>query len=304
MSQACPTEGRVDLPGQFSLFIISHLFILSTITRLILVESDPQPRHLGPNFYYPQEDLLKTYCDEHPETKWNVIRPWGIIGAVEKMNINALFPLAFYAAVQARKNEPLVWWGDFDSWQAAVCFSTARLTGYLSEWAVLEEDCANEAFNAHDDSPLSPDRLFEELARWYGAAKGVEKPDGTQQCKIIELPGGADSPLGYGPTHKLKQKYSLLEWTKDPANRAAWEQIKNDCNGKITLEPFTGDVDEQFMMGDLFTGAFGHCSLNKVRRYGFNGFVDTLESMFETAQEMVTLGQLPYPVVDGAQPLI
>lgn len=27
--------------------------------RTPLVESDPQPRHLGSNFYYPQEDLLK-----------------------------------------------------------------------------------------------------------------------------------------------------------------------------------------------------------------------------------------------------
>jgi hypothetical protein len=30
------------------------------------VESDPQPRHLGRNFYYPQEDSLTDYCKRTP----------------------------------------------------------------------------------------------------------------------------------------------------------------------------------------------------------------------------------------------
>jgi hypothetical protein len=40
--------------------------------RTPCVESDPQPSHLQPNFYYPQEEILFRYCEEHAETAWNV----------------------------------------------------------------------------------------------------------------------------------------------------------------------------------------------------------------------------------------
>jgi hypothetical protein len=40
--------------------------------RTPCVESDPQPSHLQPNFYYPQEEILFRYCEDHPETAWNV----------------------------------------------------------------------------------------------------------------------------------------------------------------------------------------------------------------------------------------
>lgn len=37
------------------------------------LESDPQPRHLAPNFYYDQEDLLFDFCAKNG-IGWNVIR--------------------------------------------------------------------------------------------------------------------------------------------------------------------------------------------------------------------------------------
>ena len=41
--------------------------------RAPAVESDPQPGHLEPNFYYPQEKSLLEYCKAQ-KTSWNVIR--------------------------------------------------------------------------------------------------------------------------------------------------------------------------------------------------------------------------------------
>jgi hypothetical protein len=40
--------------------------------RVPCLESDPQPKSLAPNFYYPQEEVLFDYCKNHPETKWNM----------------------------------------------------------------------------------------------------------------------------------------------------------------------------------------------------------------------------------------
>jgi hypothetical protein len=45
--------------------------------------------------------------------------------------MNALHPLAVYAAVQAHKNEELHFPGDYDAWLGTCEHSTAMLTGYL-----------------------------------------------------------------------------------------------------------------------------------------------------------------------------
>lgn len=71
--------------------------------RAPLVESDPKPRHLQTNFYYSQEDLLFEYCKKHPQTGWNVVRPVGVIGVAQRAPLNAFYPFAIYAAVQAQR---------------------------------------------------------------------------------------------------------------------------------------------------------------------------------------------------------
>jgi len=40
--------------------------------RTPLVESDPQPKHLAPNFYLHQEDILEEFCKTRSEIVWNI----------------------------------------------------------------------------------------------------------------------------------------------------------------------------------------------------------------------------------------
>jgi nucleoside-diphosphate-sugar epimerase len=159
-------------------------------------ESDPQPRHLAPNFYYPQEDLLFDYCSKN-SVGWNVIRPPWIIGAVTAAAMNPIFPFAVYAAVQAERGLPLVFPGTLDNWNSTAHRSTATLTGYLSEWVVLEDKCKNKAFNSQDTSPLTWDRFWEELARWYGVEKGFEPPKVDDNVAFeLRLGDDGNTPLG------------------------------------------------------------------------------------------------------------
>lgn len=72
----------------------------------------------------------------------------------------------------------------------------------------------------------------------------------------------------------------------------------------LTHNPFD-DVDGHFPFGDA--AAFGlslELSLNKVRYFGFTGFVDTMESLFSAYGEMNKLGMLPPMVVESARPSI
>ena len=57
-------------------------------------------------------------------------------------------------------------------------------------------------------------------------------------------------------------------------------------------------------MADFVFYKIGQPSEAKLRRFGFNGFVDTMESVFEMYQDMAKMGVIPAPVVEAAQPMI
>ncbi|KAI0600488.1 hypothetical protein F4775DRAFT_67138 [Biscogniauxia sp. FL1348] len=274
--------------------------------RRPFVESDPQPRALAPNFYYLQEDALKAYCRAHPETSWNVIRPAGIIGASLKSPMNMVLPFGVYAAVQARKGEPLVFGGTFESWEFELIHSSAKLTGFLCEWAALEDKCKNEDFNSQDGATVTWNRFFEELARWFGVAEGVRPPpEDLGDAREITLKGGAECPLGYGPPVTTKMKFTLREWADDPINRKVWEELMAESNGQLTFSPWDPEVDiNSVFWGDIGYIAFGSLAQGKPRMFGFSGYIDTIESIFETYKEMEALGMLPPMVAEKARPLI
>ena len=138
-----------------------------------MVESDPRVE-LEPSFYYFQEDMLFEYCRKH-NTSWNIFCPAWIIGAVNNAAMNALHPLAVYAAVQAHKGETLLYPGAMASWLGINEHSTAMLTSYLTEWAALEDKCANQKFNASDTCPIPNNRLWPELARKAFHAVAVDQ---------------------------------------------------------------------------------------------------------------------------------
>lgn len=272
--------------------------------RTPLVESDPQPRHLEPNFYYPQEDLLKSYCREN-NIGWNIIMPAAIIGAVNNAAMNVYHSYAVYAATQAYKHEPIAFPGDWQQWQYESHSCSARLTGYLSEWAVLEEKCKDQAFNTQNGGPLSWDRFYSELARWFGVEKGVvPPPDDDSSFQVQKGRAGADTPLGYGPPVVSRSSFTLTEWAMRPGNAQAWQTIMKESAGKVTDNPFN-DIGRIFMLADFeIMEHFGSVSMNKTRRFGWTGFVDTLESIFEAYSDMAKLGMLPPMVVDAAKPLM
>jgi len=270
--------------------------------RRPFIESDPQPKHLSNNFYYPQEEALFEYCRKNPETDWNIVMPFGVVGAVPNAGMNTFLPFAVMAAVQAEKGEPIKFGGDLAEWQYEICHSTARLSGYLSEWAVLEDKCKNERFNAQDGSPLSWNRFFEELARWYGVKK-VEGPELNEtKFRSIELAGGKDAPLGYGPPPAIRLSYTFADWSKEDANSRAWQRIMDKSEGQVKVNVFESGFGQD--MADFVYYEIGQPSVAKLRRFGFNGFVDTMESVFEVYQDMAKMGVIPAPIVNAANPMI
>ena len=165
-------------------------------------------------------------------------------------------------------------------------------TGYLSEWAILEDKCRNERFNAIDDSPFSWDRFFHELARWFDVKKGVILPfeDDSHFQEIVGKPG-KDTPIGHGPPTKIRMSATLSGWANEEVNQKAWKEIMDSSGGKITHNPFD-DIEGNFSCGDAAWITI-MLSVNKARLLGWTGFVDTMESVHEMYKEMADIGMLP-----------
>jgi hypothetical protein len=93
-----------------------------------------------------------------------------------------------------------------------------------------------------------------------------------------------------------------VEWGKEDANRHAWERIVNSCEGKVRVDVF--DTGFGVDMADFVYYKIGQLSVAKLRRFGFNGFVDTMESVFEMYQDMAKMGVIPASLVKAAKPVI
>ncbi|KAK1691269.1 hypothetical protein BDP55DRAFT_690224 [Colletotrichum godetiae] len=253
-----------------------------------------------PNFYYPQEDALFDHC-ARTGAKWNVFRPSWIVGAVENAQMNAFYGLGVYAAVQAHLGKPLEFPGTMAAWLKDHTQSHAHLTGYLSEWAVLNEHCGNQAFNSSDQGSFSFALFWPELAKWFGISN-VGRPEVDEsKMQTISMPG--EPPIGFGPRGGFKFSWSFVAWAKEPENHEAWKEIMEKYN--LLLDPFQ-DPEGQFMFTDVavLPDGYGRLSPNKARVMGWNGFVDTAEGIFATYIEFQKLGMLPPMAVEEARPLI
>ena len=135
------------------------------------VETDP--RHLPPNFYYDQEDYVK---DLQNANSWDhvLVRPEVMIGFSQNGGaLTALSTFAVYASICAELNVPFHYPGTQKSFEAFNKWTDSRILGDFEVWAAEEESCSNEAFNVTVGSVFSWSTLWDKIADYFGAQRGV-----------------------------------------------------------------------------------------------------------------------------------
>ncbi|KAF2690074.1 NAD dependent epimerase/dehydratase family protein-like protein [Lentithecium fluviatile CBS 122367] len=287
---------------------------------------------LEPNFYYLQEDFLWSFCRQH-SISWNVVMPSYILGAVPDAAMNLVYPLGIYAAVTKFLKGKLEFPADLKAWEATCVGSSARLNGYLEEWvirypvflsvsrfsssskwrlvlfwldnfgtstmstadfgrAVLNDDAKDQKFNAADGGPFTWGGFWPKFASWHGIEAGTPSMDDAAYTKVTtpyEPP-----PRGFGPPATYRIRFTLVDWAKRPEVQKAWEEImaKNIHKGTTKLQDM--DIDRIFAFADgSLAGGTLDLSMNKARKMGWHGLVDTSECFREVLGEFVGLGMLP-----------
>ena len=119
-------------------------------SRTPMRESDP--RHLPPNFYYAQEDLLRERQRGQAWSWSNLIPPF-VTGFAVGNAMNVVMAVAVYATISKELGLPLRFPGSESAYRALQHFADAGQVAAAAAWAAREPGAANQAFNVANGDP-------------------------------------------------------------------------------------------------------------------------------------------------------
>jgi nucleoside-diphosphate-sugar epimerase len=212
---------------------------------------EDDPRHMPPNFYYDQQDLVAARQRGKSWT-WSAARPHAICGFGKGNPMNLVMVLAVYATLSKALNMPLRHPGTFENYRALYqCTGTSLLSKALV-WMATEPRCANEPFNITNGDLIRWENFWPKLAAYFGKEVGPR-----QQIRLSEM----------------------------MANKAPlWDRIVAEHG----LQRIPYDQIVSWPYGDfVFNAGFDIISsMTKARRYGFYEVVDSEEMFFRIFDEL------------------
>ncbi|WP_350616603.1 SDR family oxidoreductase [Pseudomonas sp. HY7a-MNA-CIBAN-0227] len=219
---------------------------------------EDDPRHIAPNFYYAQEDLLRER-QAREGLEWSILRPDVVVGDIAGNPMNIAMVIGVFAALSKDAGIPLRFPGSMRTYREVIAqFTDAHWLARASLWAALAPTACNEAFNLVGE-PFRWERIWSKVAEALGMAVATPQPFSLAK----HMPGKAKDWERLAKTHDLETL---------PFN-------------KLVGWPF-GDFifnTEFDMIGDM----------NKIRRAGFTEVVNNEEVVIQALKRLVERGVIP-----------
>jgi nucleoside-diphosphate-sugar epimerase len=205
---------------------------------------EDDPRHMPPNFYYDQQDLLAER-QRGQRWNWSASRPDLVFDFAPERARNIISVIGAYAAIAAELGVPLDFPGQRGCFDAIKQATDATLLAKAMIFIATTPACAKEAFNVTNGDLFRWNRLWLRLAGYF------------------DLPAGGPRPFKLAQVMAEKEPVWQRIVTKHGLKPQPLEAVAN-----------WSYADVQFSQGyDVIT------STTKLRRAGFNDVVDT-EEMF------------------------
>lgn len=207
------------------------------------------PRHQHDNFYWLQEDFLRSR-QQGKRWNWTIQRPQIVIGGAIGSALNVIPAIGVYAALRKEAGLPLAYPGGPGSIAEAV---DADLLARSLEWSATTPACANQIFNITNGDVFTWREVWPVIADALGMQVGAPEPISLR--------------------------------TEMPRHNAAWAAIvkKYKLAAPPDLETFVGKsfefADSIFAYGVKQPPPPMIVSTIKARQAGFHDCVDT-EDMF------------------------
>ncbi|KAL2015073.1 hypothetical protein VTK56DRAFT_6408 [Thermocarpiscus australiensis] len=267
-----------------------------------MVETDPWLRDapFPPNFYYRQQDILRSFCEKHSGISWVVTYPNDVIGFAKGNFMNLAEGLAIYAAVSKELGEDLVFPGSETFYTKFDSFTSSKLHAQFCEWAMLEPKAANQAFNVVNGDVQSWQDLWPRLARRFGMRVKPDQFAGRSALASKTQLGPQPPPIslqaeeaglkGRIPPSELSQTVSLVKWSQQDKVKQAWKRLAERENlQKDALEKGTWAFID-FVLGRNYDLVI---SMSKAREAGWTGYQDTWKAFSDVFGELEAAKVLP-----------
>jgi len=210
---------------------------------------EDDPRLMSPNFYYDQEDFLKS--QQRGKTwHYTVLRPEAVCGYGVGNPMNLTMVIGVYAAISKELGLPLRFPGPEAAYRALYQVTSAEILARASHWAAVTESAHEQIFNITNGDYFRWQFMWPRIARSFG----------------MEIAEPVPMPLS---------SYMLDK-----------EDLWNEMTRKYNLKPIPYNQIVSWPFGDfIFNSAFDNItSTIKARRHGFHDCIDT-EDMFTNFYE-------------------
>ncbi|SIO67046.1 Nucleoside-diphosphate-sugar epimerase [Bradyrhizobium erythrophlei] len=221
---------------------------------------ETDPRHLGPNFYYDQEDLLAEREAVSPWSWTNLVPPF-VTGFSEHSPMNLVMTLAIFATLSHATKVPLRFPGPASAWNALHHLADADQIADAAVWAAESPEAKNQIFNIANGDPGRWRHVWPVLADYFGLAHGEPLPV---------------------PLSQVAERFAPLWWEIAERNNLR----QPDINALV-----------DWRWADyMFNTAFSNDVLvetGKIRRAGFHGCKDSTDAMLGRFGELRRLKIIP-----------
>ena len=219
---------------------------------------EDDPRHLPPNFYYDQQDLLSARA-ALARWSWSASRPSYICDFAPDRARNLITVLGTYAAICRELNVPLDFPGSAAGYSVLSELSDATCLAEAIVFISTHDSGKNAAFNVTNGDSFRWCQVWPLLAQWFGIPCGV-------------------------PRHM-----KLATWMADKA--PVWNRIvARHGLEQRPLESLASWAFADFVFAkewDLVTDT------GRLRRAGFNACVDTIAMLRDQLNQYREAGLLP-----------
>jgi nucleoside-diphosphate-sugar epimerase len=219
------------------------------------------PRHKHENFYWLQEDLLRT---RQPHAAWtfSILRPQLVFGHAVSSPMNIVAAIGAYAAILREQGQPLHFPGGGRYINAA---SDSRLIAQAAHFVATHEVAANETYNVVNGDMLVWQDIWSSIAARFGMTRGDDVP----------LSLAHEMPLREAVWQRVVQRHDLQPLRLEQLINSSWQ--------------FT----DRALAHGLEHPADSVLSPIKLHQHGFHGCMDTEDSLHDWLERMQHQRLLP-----------
>ncbi|WP_312511510.1 SDR family oxidoreductase [Massilia sp.] len=202
---------------------------------------EDDPRHMTPNFYYAQEDLLRER-GAAGDFEWSILRPDVVVGDIAGNPMNIVMVMGVFAALSKAAGVPLRFPGSSKVYSGVLAQTTdADWMARASVWAALDPAASGEAFNLVNE-PFRWERVWKHVAAVFDMEVGTPQPFSLAK----QMPLKADAWQRLVQQHGLQSlPYEKLVgwWFGDFVFNTEFDMVSD--MGKIRRAGFTEAVQTE-----------------------------------------------------------